>query len=46
MDVVTKSWEDGDLLPYHRAAKIKTKAINEEKRIISKLHTYIIFIFI
>ena len=37
MGVVTKNWEDGDLLLYHRAAKIKTKAINEENKIISRV---------
>ena len=41
MDVVTKSWEDGDLLLYHRATKIKTTTINEENKIISKLHTFL-----
>ena len=41
MGVVTKSWEDGDLLLYHRATKIKTKAINEENKIISKLPTFL-----
>ena len=40
MDVVTKSWEDGDQLLYHRATKIKTTTINEENKIISKLHTF------
>ena len=34
MDVVTKSWEDGDLLLHHRATKITTKEINEESKII------------
>ena len=43
MDVVTKSWEDGDLLLYHPATKIKTKAINEESKITSKHPTFFIF---
>jgi len=41
VDAVTKSWEDGDLLLYHRATKIKTKAINEESKIITKLPFFI-----